>query len=527
MVVRGNFHHSIYLTSLLCLCCFGIFHGEYRLTVPGLACAIPAIVLIGLTRALYEHRDREQSMDPVYRSPIATRRWCCYGVVTSLFFAVVKEQGVLGVPYLDRKCVVVLAVNLVSSAIALLQGGSVLLSIVHTSRQIPLTALIVLAGLTGLVSVCQLQRSYTSNIQLSSYGIILVVVKYLGHPRHYQFLRGEDDVEISTTSTAQDDGSLTTSVDAQNLSSARWQQTILEAYNSPCTQRFRALFSALTIKAAVATGVWTLFLLQNFSDRLVSRPVSPAPVLDRTFQATVPLRIVLSMYEEPLYELEFLIATLRQVPSLTHAEILIYTKSSKVSVEDIKKGTGASQVIQLPNFGREGETYLHHIMSQWDSLANHTLFMQAGIHNRREVIPRLETYFDPRRTGMLSLGFVGHVVKCYGGSDIFGWTEPSRLLVNLYRRTQRAKCDRVLLSYKGQFLVSAARIRGIDQSIYQELHNSLVVEQSSAPIFGFTVERLWSLLFQCSNMEVASKCPSLISGVREGGNVGDCQCLDN
>jgi hypothetical protein len=29
-------------------------------------------------------------------------------------------------------------------------------------------------------------------------------------------------------------------------------------------------------------------------------------------------------------------------------------------------------------------------------------------------------YFDPQRTGMLRLGFVGHTVQCSGSSDLWG-----------------------------------------------------------------------------------------------------------
>jgi hypothetical protein len=47
------------------------------------------------------------------------------------------------------------------------------------------------------------------------------------------------------------------------------------------------------------------------------------------------------------------------------------------------------------------------------------------------------------------------------------------------------------------------------------------------PYFGFTVERIWGLLGQCAtDQRVAVKCPSLLSGMGRGGEVGDCGCLD-
>lgn len=53
------------------------------------------------------------------------------------------------------------------------------------------------------------------------------------------------------------------------------------------------------------------------------------------------------------------------------------------------------------------------------------------------------------------------------------------------------------------------------------------VDSPDNPYFGFTVERIWGLMLQCAtDRGVAVRCPSLLSGMSRGGNVGDCQCLD-
>jgi hypothetical protein len=102
-------------------------------------------------------------------------------------------------------------------------------------------------------------------------------------------------------------------------------------------------------------------------------------------------------------------------------------------------------------------------------------------------------------------------------------------------------CENVLLSYKGQFIVSAARIRGVNKDIYHDLWQAFVDENNpahqpsnlqgrpdsmSAPDFGYTMERLWNLLFQCSSVDVGWKCPTLLSEWRLGGDISDCQCFD-
>jgi hypothetical protein len=57
-------------------------------------------------------------------------------------------------------------------------------------------------------------------------------------------------------------------------------------------------------------------------------------------------------------------------------------------------------VQQLPNLGREGATYLYHILKNYDILANHILFSQAGIEGANDrglddwFLHRLEKQFN-------------------------------------------------------------------------------------------------------------------------------------
>jgi len=50
----------------------------------------------------------------------------------------------------------------------------------------------------------------------------------------------------------------------------------------------------------------------------------------------------------------------------------------------------------LPNVGRESHTYLHHILSKWDDLAEMTLFTQAGFADHLPAFMKLEQLFDPQ-----------------------------------------------------------------------------------------------------------------------------------
>ena len=93
----------------------------------------------------------------------------------------------------------------------------------------------------------------------------------------------------------------------------------------------------------------------------------------------------------------------------------------------IKHQAGATTVVILPNIGREGGTYLHHIVKRWDSLAKQTIFLQAEIHNPREFWPHLNNYFVPDKTGFLSLGWSGSVCNCHSCTDRFDWQDDHQL----------------------------------------------------------------------------------------------------
>lgn len=170
----------------------------------------------------------------------------------------------------------------------------------------------------------------------------------------------------------------------------------------------------------------------------------------------------------------------------------------------------------------------------------------------RELIPRINSYLVPQ-TGMLSLGFTGVTCSCGSCSDRWGWEDRWNVVPKLYEHIYGAPCESnqpILLSYKGQFVASAKRIRGIGKKNYERLldavtskeawaHNSTMLEKwgfgdvkegdsPSNPYFGFTVERIWGLLMQCAtDGVVGARCPSLLSGMARGGNVRECQCLDD
>ncbi|KAK6593223.1 hypothetical protein H4I96_11158 [Botrytis cinerea] len=318
-----------------------------------------------------------------------------------------------------------------------------------------------------------------------------------------------------------------------------------QSYNktpSSTSQRTYVLILKISLTALAVIALYALSLTQ-----LLRLQPGPASSMDNSYTPeSSSFDIVISAYKETPESISRMLKAIKSTSYLSshNTRILIYTKDPTVSLSMLKNSTGADIVERLPNLGREGGTYLNHIITHWNDLAAKTMFIQAHAHNIRELIPRIDSYLIPQ-TGMLSLGFSESTCSCKNCGDRFGWTDDWAMVPSLYESIYGSSCTdstKILLSYKGQFIASARRIRGISRVIYEDLlstitsesgwsHDSRFVKENDSPdnpSFGFAVERIWGLLMQCaSDDRVSTKCPSLLSGITTGGDVGDCQCLDS
>jgi hypothetical protein len=112
--------------------------------------------------------------------------------------------------------------------------------------------------------------------------------------------------------------------------------------------------------------------------------------------------IVLSYYSEETEFVAQYIRYLRNVSNLQklHPRVIVYNKNSKINNEILKILLEADIVQLLPNLGREGGTYLYHIINNYHIIANHTLFTQAGVEGITDkglsswYLDRLERQFN-------------------------------------------------------------------------------------------------------------------------------------
>ncbi|KAJ4348450.1 uncharacterized protein N0V89_009824 [Didymosphaeria variabile] len=552
LIVTGHDSRSrleVGRTIIAILCCAGILLGEYRLLPQTLKAAIPAVLLTGAARAFWYMACRSSRDAPVTARQ-ADGLLCFVGLLLTtacIVFRDVDDETVARFSSaFEYRYLPLLAVNLVATATALRVGKSFLVPIDHGKNEksyngyadniSDVFSLLAITGITGSVSAAKLRRSYTSWPQYTFFVFVIALLSSRDlaarHGRRWitMYDAVPDDVNVR-------------SVDSEDTFASELSEGSDDTRVASVPKR-RDYILLRTIFIVIALpGAWLAHFILNFSQHAHQKIVEPRPILDITYTPHTDIEAVINMYKEPIDQVAHLVSTLKNMSNIGgDAKIHIYIKDMDANVEEVQKGTGADQVTPLPNIGREGETYLKHILGSWDTLAAQTVFLQADVHNPRELFPRIRNYFVPGQTGMLSLGWSGQVCNCENCGDRFNLWDTTHLFPDISNRISNiTTCNQVLLSYKGQFIASAKRIRGVDKSVYQDLHDAFVNRDSwahqeeylqgrpdsmDAPVFGYTMERMWNLLFQCNSMEIAWRCPSLLSGNRVGGNIEDCQCFD-
>lgn len=168
--------------------------------------------------------------------------------------------------------------------------------------------------------------------------------------------------------------------------------------------------------------------------------------------------------------------------------VVIYNKSTS----DVES---PHEVVPLPNVGREGHTYAYHILTQYDTLDDYTVFLQGYPFDHS---PQLETQLREIRDRIAQ-----------GTQPDFQYVSQRVLFSNL----ERCPYDITLhmaptyekvfgIQKKGhpftfgagaQFVVSRAAIQSRPRSFYQNL--CAVLDYDVNPIEGFSVERFWQMIF--------------------------------
>lgn len=341
---------------------------------------------------------------------------------------------------------------------------------------------------------------------------------------------------------------------AGELENAGWRKF----HSDPEGTGARHIATRTTSLAALAIVSWLLTCLAAFNQERPPLDFSRLR-LDPSPMPHGDIDIVVARYDEPAINVAENINTILSIPKVRNmkSRIVIYDKAENQDgfhrdIVALASDHIELQLESLSNVGREGDAYLHHIVNNWDNLSTHTLFMQGEPHDLALTTHYLQRFLIPE-TGFLSLSYEGDVCKSCEQCPDTGWAEDPSLLSKLYAASNAERpCQNLALTYRGQFIVSAARIRGNDPVVYQNLLQQLRDPDSDLhseeyttsrwhrdqtdtlndPVFGYTLERMWGVLMQCSNLRVGYWSPSSFAvwvrpvWLAGGFAVDDAQCLD-
>jgi hypothetical protein len=523
---------SIIRSCIVVLACCVVLFEDYKLTPNGLLFGIPVVLLLGVVYAIYRHqtddmelhrsKEDQPSMLTILILPLISAVACFLVSAVTCYLSLESDYEVA----LTWSLAPMLLLNVAATVSTITLAPSMLEQTKkNTSHNLVLLAL---PGFTALLSQqlgLYISLSYVQILAFSTSVCCCTLIARMETESDYLSEEGWLEVPMG----ARDD--------------TKYPESLLENLQDRVIEVQKRWPSAQTISLVITTIVWVHFLTNSY--------LTPFPQhnthklrLDTSYAPASAIDIVMSIYREAPSHVTDTFSLLNSLPSIGSKapRLILYTKDPAANLTLLQQQTNATKIIQLPNVGREGHTYLHHMISSWDDLAAQTFFLQASIHNPREFTARVRDYYTPQ-TGMLSLGFSGQSCECNDCGDRFGWQDHSSIVEETWKEVFNQTCgtQRLLLSYKGQFVASAARVRANEKAMYERLRDALQEPDSwahsdeylqdrpdslNAPYFGYTLERLWSVIMQCSDEQIAALCPTLLSGQRRGGSKADCQCMD-
>lgn len=225
--------------------------------------------------------------------------------------------------------------------------------------------------------------------------------------------------------------------------------------------------------------------------------------------------------------------------------VILYNKGS----QNIK---GLNNIINIPNLGREGHTYLYHIINNYDNLKNKTVFTQGdpfehnntflyGIDNhdktedvqslgflwsKKENIPPFE-FLEKNKTitnyGLIYLKTIIdsnllisefedegiNLININARIDYPEYKDLSLVVAFLYRVNfpyiksldiitfPPSKClNKINFTYCALFSVVKKNILNFEKKVYENLLIELISKNDDGGVNGYILERLWLYIFE-------------------------------
>jgi len=176
-----------------------------------------------------------------------------------------------------------------------------------------------------------------------------------------------------------------------------------------------------------------------------------------------------------------------QVVVSRYDEDISWTEGLNVIIYN--KGDPLPNTIPLENIGREAHTFLHHIITNYDSLSEYTCFLQGNPFEHKKDVLKLIKNFKAGKYLAVS------DVASYCDYNGFPW-HPNLPIGKWYDRFFVNPRTKFLFHTGGQCIVSRNTIRIHSKSFYE-----MLIQQDHT-IYPWIYERLWPIIF--SNEETKS-----------------------
>ena len=170
------------------------------------------------------------------------------------------------------------------------------------------------------------------------------------------------------------------------------------------------------------------------------------------------------------------------------------------------KGNSTKKSISLPNVGREGHTFYHHIVSYYHDLPDYLICIQGNpFDHSPNLFSSIQSYFNHPKQSYLPLSEKIVEDDMNDGTtwhwNMHSWYYnlpriPKELPKKMYRKLfgKKKMPSRISYGAGAQFIVSKSSILKHPVEFYQSIVDLL--SASSNPVEGFVIERFHSLIFR-------------------------------
>lgn len=180
---------------------------------------------------------------------------------------------------------------------------------------------------------------------------------------------------------------------------------------------------------------------------------------------------------------------------LKYPNTVIYNKGDPLFVNS------THQVVDLPNVGREGHTYLTYIIDNYNALPDYTIFFQGdAVYHCRKLSERLSRAIEEITAGVaadfIPMTDVWH--KTFLSGCPYHKDLPIRdVYTKIFGPHEGEKSFE--FGSGAQFVVSRRLIHSRPKGFYEQVRRQL--SYAVNPIEGYVVERLWPTIFRAQSTD--------------------------